>query len=167
MVVDRSVRFRATTPQIIITVVPVAATWTLLLGGTAVMVGAGGNTILLGSLAMATTVAITVLLRWRGLELTGEHAVVRGDTTKRIRWDDVIDVRVRRRFGARTVVLHTQARRVRCPAPYSTLLSQDRHFDEKFRYIVRWWLACVPGAASSPRSETGWGHPVLPGEAPV
>lgn len=160
-------RFRATTPQIVITVVPVAVTWTLLLGGAVAMVGAGVNTVLLGSLAVATTVAVVVLLRWRGLELTSEHAVVRGDTTKRIRWDDVVDVRVRTRFGARTLVLHTTGRRVRCPAPYSTLLSQDRHFEEKSRYVVRWWLACVPGAASSPRSETGWGHPVLPGEAPV
>lgn len=114
--------------------------------------------------AIATCGAGAWLLRWRGLELTAEGAVVRGDTVRRIPWAEVRDVRTRRRFGTWIVVIETDGKDVRCPAPFSGVLIADPHFEAKATYVQRWWRSCCPAVPTGPRGDTGWGRPVLPGD---
>jgi hypothetical protein len=162
--VERRVRFRATPLQIGLFVVPLVVTWSLVLLVDVRVTSAAAALPVLVPVALLSCGGGAALLRWRGLELTADAAVVRGDSVRRIPWSDVRDVRTRRRFGTRIVVLQTDRREIRCPAPFSGVLAADRHFDAKAAYVQRWWQACTPADQPGPRGDTGWGHPVLPGD---
>jgi hypothetical protein len=153
--------------QIAMFVGPVALTWVLLIAIARQAEAAAEMTLtvpVVVGVAIVSCVGGGMLLRWRGLELRSDCAVVRVDTVTRIPWAEVRDVRTRRRFGVDVLVLETERRQVRCPAPFSGMLTRDRDFDAKAAYVQRWWQACAPGATPGPRGDTGWGHPVLPGD---
>lgn len=153
--------------QVALFVGPVASAWIILIA-IARQADAANDGVLtlptLAFLAVVSSVGGGLLLRWQGLELCSDCAVVRVDTVKRIPWADVRAVRTRRRFGVRVLVLETERRHVRCPAPFSGTITRDGDFDAKAAYVQRWWQACAPGVVPGPRPDTGWGHPALPGD---
>lgn len=161
---DRRIRFRATPIQISLYVGAMVVAWGLVVLISLRTGSASSRLPILAAAAVASCGAGAWLLRWRGLELTADGAVVRGDTVRRIPWAEVRDVRSRRRFGTWIVVIETDRHHVRCPAPFSGVLMADAHFEAKATYIQRWWRSCCPVVHPGPRGDTGWGRPVLPGD---
>ena len=159
----RRIRFRATDAQIALQVGPLGFWWVVVLG----VLGRGGvasaNLVALAVTAVASMVGAVALLRWRGLELTADHLVLRGDLVRRIPWSEVLDVRARRRWGTNVVLVETAERTRRCTAPITGLIAVDPHFDAKVAFVQRWWMACAPAevrARAQSDGRVGWGQPV-------
>ena len=159
-----------TDAQVARLVAPTGVAWVVLV---AVAVQLGSRTLTTVALVVvsaASLVGLWVGLRRRGLVLTPDAAVLVGRRTRRVPWSEVTGVVTERRGLSHLVVLQTERHRHRCPAPLGGPLAPDRHFDEKAVYVQRWWAACRgPDPEGGPRptgGDTGWGHPVLPGEVP-
>lgn len=165
MGVHRSVRFRATNAQVIAGVLPLVATWLLVLG---LLVRFGTSAADLGFLvllAAASCTAAAALLLWRGTEVTGDGIVLRNDLVTRVPWSEVHAVRVVRRLGTRQLVVETERRVHRATAPTASVLVVDPHFDAKAAFVQRWWLACAPPEVRQRAQADGavtWGQPISP-----
>lgn len=164
--VTPNVRFHATPAQVVWGGVPTVLTCALIVW---FMFRLGAPSTLVAAAALWTFVAAVVVVfvqRWRGLELTESHAVVRENRTREIPWRDVTGVRAGSRMGRRFIVVELARGRVQCSAPTTGLLGADPDFDEKLAYVQRWWLRCAPrDAAPAPHGTAlGWGIPVLSDE---
>lgn len=164
----RRVRLRATDAQIALHAGPLAVSWAILVGVFGRAGAAIPQLVVIGTVGVASCAAALILLRWRGIELTPDQVVVRGDLARRVPWSDVQAVRTRRRGPTTTLVIETDRGRLRCAAPFSGLIARDPYIEEKIAFVQRWWLAAAPAdvrARAWAAGELGWGQPVQ-GAAP-
>jgi len=166
--VTPSVRFHATPVQVLWGVLPTVLTCVLIVLFMArVQVGSGLLAVAGGWTVFAAGVLFAVV-RWRGLELTDTHAVIRENRTRRIPWSEVTGVRESSRMGRRSITLDLARGRVHCSAPATGFGGVDPDFDEKVAYVHRWWLRATPpdptGGPEPRGTALGWGIPVLSDE---
>nr|WSY53555.1 hypothetical protein OG999_27815 [Streptomyces sp. NBC_00886] len=109
-----------------------------------------------------------VLPSYFGITLTPSAAVVRNLRRRTIPWADIQGVQIESILGTRSVVLHeADGRRTRLRAPFTGFLAWDRHFEEKFHVIGRWWLDHRgPDWTPAPPPPTWWNTPYTPERNP-
>ncbi|GAA5702546.1 hypothetical protein [Streptomyces avermitilis] len=119
-----------------------------LVAGTAlayVLVEATGGHMTAGELwswVSATVIASVVvpsLSPRYGVELTHNQLVLLGGGRRKIAWQDIVGMEIRKTAGIRTVVVQvSDGRRTPLRAPMSLL---DRGFDDKAQVLTGWWAA--------------------------
>jgi hypothetical protein len=84
---------------------------------------------------------INFMISSPGLVLTPWTAEVTRLGQRIVWWPDVREIRVERRWLMRMIVLYEyNGRRTRLRAPITGFLAWDRHFEEKYHTVGRWWL---------------------------
>ncbi len=84
---------------------------------------------------------INALIGSPSLVLTPWTAEVTSLRQRIVWWPDVREIRVERHQFMRMIVIYEyNGRRTRLRAPVTGLLAWDRHFEEKYHTIGRWWL---------------------------
>ncbi len=117
----------------------------------------GRTTLLVSALVC---LALMIGNRWNGITLTDEAAVVHSFRRRVIPWTSVQSVAVDRSCGARTIVLWEANHLSRLRAPSTGWLCWwDPQFDEKYEFIVPWWLAHGGERSISPGRHALWVAP--------
>lgn len=134
---EGTIRLRFTRRQGVVAVLGPMVVLSLL----AVLLGGGGLAYMLVGAVVGSLVVGLGRLR-AGLDLTGEHAVVRGLVSSTpVPWGDITGVEVVERATSGRVILETADRLYRPLAPVTSTLLPDPEFGSKADLIVDTWRA--------------------------